>query len=126
MSDPNKCFTLRIPTYTGKTRTDIIIDAFDDLGWDSAGRVKLSVEVRHGGEVIFPRGQLHCALHGTSDGIKARELVMSLVAMKPGDTDEDYFADYSPAQRDWAETFGDELSMVRESRYCDANGNVRG
>ena len=94
-------------------------------GWDSAGRVKLTCEVKHGSEVIFPAGQLYCALHGTSDGIEAKELVMSLVAMRPGDTDADYFADYTPDQLAWATEHGETLSMERERRYCDENGNVR-
>jgi hypothetical protein len=94
-------------------------------GWDSAGRVKLTVEVKHGQDVIFPVGQLCCALHGSSDGMAAKELVMSLVAMKPGDTDRDYFADYTPEQLAWATEHGEALDMEREARYCDANGAVR-
>jgi hypothetical protein len=122
-TDPNCCFTLRVKTLA--TEPTIVIRAFDDLGWDSAGRVKLSVEVRQLGQVIFPRGQLHCALHGTTDGIAARELVLALVAMRPGGTDADYFADYTPDQIAWAERHGEYLGYERESRYCDSDGNVR-
>src|SRR5262245_54308880 len=95
-------------------------------GWDEAGRVKLTVEVRHGNRVIFPAGQLYCALHGSSDGIEARELIMSLVAMRPGDTDRDYFDGYTPEQLAWAERHGERIDMERERRYCDRDGNVRG
>lgn len=101
MSNPNVAFTLRIrlvPPGHGKIVTITAYDGGDPSemrgwrgGWDIAGRVKLTVEVKHGSEVIFPAGQLHCALHGASDGIEARELVMSLVAMRPGNTDRDYF-----------------------------------
>lgn len=119
----NRCFTLKLQS--GNDNRKIVIYTYDDLGWDSAGRVKLSVEVRHGGKVIFPRGQLYCALHGSSDGVKARELVLSLVAMKPGDTDADYFNAYTPDQKDWVEAHGDAISSERESRYCDENGNIR-
>ncbi len=116
--DQNVAFTLRIRLYTQDKR-QVVIRAFDDAGWDSAGRVKLNVEVRHGGKVIFPKGQLYCALHGTSDGIAARELVLSLVAMKPGDTDEEYFKDYSPEQLDWVAEFAEPLDYARQARYCD-------
>jgi hypothetical protein len=45
--------------------------------------------------------------------------------MRPGDTDRDYFADYTPEQLAWAEQHGEALSIEREARYCDANGNVK-
>lgn len=122
MSDLNQCFTLRVKHHDGM----IVIRAYDDLGWDNAGRIKLTCEVRQNGQVIFERGKLYCALHASSDGIKAKELVMSLVAMRPGDTDADYFADYTPDQIDWASQYGEELSYERECRYCDPEtGSVR-
>jgi hypothetical protein len=126
MSDP--AFTLRVrPFRSAADARAIMIRAYDDLvpGWDSAGRVRLTVEVRHGGEVIFPKGQLTCALHAESDGIKAKELVMGLVAMKPGDTDRDYFADYTPAQLAWCEQYGEAIDLERMVRYCDEDGNVK-
>lgn len=125
MSDP--AFALRVRLHNGHTTSYAMIYAYDDLRpqWDEAGRIRLAVEVREGGKIIFPKGQLYCALHGSSDGIRARELVLSLVAMKPGDTDADYFADYTPEQLEWAEAHSDDISMVRESRYCDENGNPR-
>lgn len=123
-TDPNVAFTLRIRLCHGDSRL-VVIRAWDNAGWDSAGRIKLNVEVRHGGKVIFPKGQLHCALHGTSDGTAARELVMSLVAMQPGDAEEDYFADYTPDQLDWVTRYGGALGCERESRYCDVEGNPR-
>jgi hypothetical protein len=45
--------------------------------------------------------------------------------MKPGDTDPDYFKDYTPEQIAFVEKYGEELDCVRQFRYCDANGNVR-
>jgi hypothetical protein len=119
-NDPNLAFTLRVKVY--RDESPIIIRAYDGNGWDSAGRVKLITEVRHKGRVVFPKGALYCALHGSSDGVQARELVLSLVSMRPGDTDADYF-DYSPAQLDFARTYGEALSMERDYRYCDDNGN---
>jgi hypothetical protein len=126
MSDP--AFTLRIRLYRREHDARLVtITAYDDLvpGWDSAGRVRLTCEVKHGRAVVFPKGQLTCALHAASDGIKAKGLVMSLVAMRPGDTDADYFADYTPDQLAWVTEHGEALSMERETRYCDENGNVR-
>lgn len=138
----NIAFTLRIRLYRPEHDPRLVtITAFDGhnpndpsetggwrSGWDSAGRVKLTCEVKHGGKVIFPVGRLHCALHGSSDGIEARELVMSLVAMHPsagGGEGEDYYADYTPEQLAWVEAHGEALDMERMHRYCDEDGNVR-
>lgn len=124
--DPNVAFQLRIKIF--KDDPMIIINAYDHMKgkpqWDSAGRVCLYVEVRQGGKIIFPKGSLYCAQHGASDGIEARENTLSLVAIKPGDTDEEYFSDYTPEQLAWCEKYGEELSMMRELRYCDSNGNT--
>jgi hypothetical protein len=126
VSDPNQAFTLRIfPFLRSHDPRAIVIRAFDDLGWDSAGRVKLTCEVRHGGRVIFPRGQLTCALHGTSDGIRAREMATYLVGMKPGDTDADYFADYTPEQLAWAEEYAEHVHIAGQNRYCDETGEPK-
>ncbi len=88
---------------------------------NSTGHSYIDVEVSHMGQVIFPRGQLYCGVNAytSTDGEAARALVLSLVAMKPGDTDSDYFQDYTNDQIEWATAHGDEISMVRESRYGD-------
>lgn len=130
MQDHNVAFMLRVRLYTKAHDPHIItIRAYDNLGWDSAGRVRLTCEVKHGSRVIFPRGQLTCALHGTSDGIAAEELIMALVGMAPaarGGEGEDYYADYNPEQIAWANEHWEALGCEREARYCDENGDVRG
>jgi hypothetical protein len=126
-------FILRVQTHTGAhslcercaKHPTITIAVWDDHfrpEWDSAGRVRLTCEVRHGGEVIFPKGQLYCAVHGASDGIRARELILSLVAMHPSDGNgvgDDFYEGYSPEQLEWVEAHGEEIDCVRMDRYCD-------
>jgi hypothetical protein len=46
--------------------------------------------------------------------------------MRPGDTDDDYFDSYTPEQLAFVEEYGEALGYVRQSRYCDENGNVKG
>lgn len=127
--DQNVAFTLRVKLYnSAHDKRLIVIRVFDDLGWDSAGRVKLTCEVRHGGKVIFPRGQLYCALHGSSDGIKAKEAIMDLVGMAPdagGGEGEDYYSDYTPEQIEWCNAHWEALGCERQARYCDENGNIK-
>lgn len=68
---------------------------------------------------IFPRGAPWCAVNRWTsiDGPEAKSLVMSLFAMKPGDTDRDYFDGYTPDQLSWADAYGEELSLERLHRF---------
>lgn len=114
-------FTLRVCVFASEPL--VVVNAFE--GRDAGrGRVggshnRIDVEVRQGGHVLFPRGQLYCGLPTFKpiDGPDARELVLSLVAMKPGDTDRDYFEHYTPEQLAWAERHGDGVSYAA-SRYA--------
>lgn len=118
-------FTLRVRLF--KNEPMIMIRAYDRQTFD--GPWSLDVEVKQGGKVIFPLGSIWCggARFGSAsqDGIEAKELVLSLVAMKPGDTDADYFTDYTQEQLDWASHNGESLSCEREYRYCDENDNTK-
>jgi hypothetical protein len=118
-NDPNHLFTLIVKRFQEPC---VVIYAFDG-GFQRPNHNRINVEVRQGGKVIFPRGVLYCATPGCTDDDSAKELVMSLIAMRPGDTDDEYFEGYTPAQREWATRNGEELSCEREARYCDENGN---
>ncbi len=123
----DRLFGLRIRTHFGNT---IQVTAFDRAApaVNPYGHSYIDIEVKQGKEIIFPRGQLYCGVNAwtSTDGNAAKELVLSTVAMKPGDTDSDYFRDYTPDQLAWASEFGDLISCERESRYCDIHGEVRG
>jgi len=113
-------FTLRVPIfYNGKTST-VVVHAFEG-GCQAPNHTRIDVEVRMNGKVIFPRGATWCGIPGNHsvDGIHAKELVLSLIAMKPGDTDPDYFKDYTEDQLEFVERYGEELNMARLDRYCD-------
>lgn len=123
--DLSHLFTLRVRVRTD--RPTIVIHAFDGNHVGEYGHSRIDVEVRMGGKTIFARGDTYCAVPAgtTLDGIKAKDLVMSLVAMMPGDTDDEYFASYTPEQLAFAEEYGDFLDCERQLRYCDENGEVR-
>lgn len=111
-------FTLRVRAFVGEPM--IIIHAYDANHRDSTGHNRIDVEVKQGGKVIFKRGDTWCATaaHTSIDGTEAKELVMGLVAMKPGDTDDDYFKGYSAEQLAWANKYGEHLDCERQFRYC--------
>lgn len=37
--------------------------------------------------------------------------ILSFLTLRPGDTDSDYFADYTPEQLAWADQYAEELSL---------------
>jgi hypothetical protein len=121
-NDPSFLFTLRF-RLSGGTLT---IKAWEG---PSVGpyHTRIDVEASWGGFKLFPRGATYCGLPRfySLDGANAKELVGSLLAMKPGDTDSEYFASYTPEQLAWAEQYSEELSCEVQARYCDENGAVR-
>lgn len=51
------------------------------------------------------------------DGDDAKRHVLSHLAMKPGDTDKEFFEDYSPEQLDFVNAYGEEITMLSWDRY---------
>ncbi|MCC6812141.1 MAG: hypothetical protein IT381_32270 [Deltaproteobacteria bacterium] len=100
----------------------IVIRAFELFDHPDRTRDHLTVEVVHGRRVIFARGQLWVGspVRGFRDGLdgrEARDAVISLVGMAPGDTDRDYFDGYTAEQRGWATENGERISLERSLRY---------
>ena len=117
-TDPSLLFILRVSPL--RDMKPILIRAFDANRTDrTGGKSEISIEVRHEGRLIFDRSQLWVGLSPlhSIDSKEARRLVLSCVAMAPGDTDRDYFKDYSPEQLEWARHWGEHLSMEAESRF---------
>jgi hypothetical protein len=52
--------------------------------------------------------------HECIDGAEAREHAVAWLAVKPGDTDADFFADMDPLEIEFREQYGEELSMIAE------------
>ena len=51
------------------------------------------------------------------DGDEAAECVLAFVGLRPGDTDAEFFEDYSPAQIAFAEAYGEAISGEKECRF---------
>lgn len=118
--DPNYLFTLHYKLSTGP----VTITAWEGP-FQEPNHVRIDCELKHNGKVVFARGDTCCATPGCIDDNEAKELVTSLFAMRPGDTDREYFDSYTPEQLAWAEDNGVELSMLSQDRYCDENGNIK-
>lgn len=51
------------------------------------------------------------------DGDDAKRQVLEHLAMKPGDTDDEFFEGYSKEQLDFVDDFSDEIKMTAWDRY---------
>lgn len=117
--DHSFLFELRIPgQYRGEP--DIYIRAWDrpSPADNPTHHSYLDCELRQGGKVVFPRGATWCGVNQwtNTDGPEARALCLALFGMKPGDTDDDYFASYTQDQLEWAKRNGEYLSMLASER----------
>lgn len=93
-----------------------------DTGSHTALYVRAYVQTDEGGpyvEITGPDGApySYCAVPSfeSVDGDAAAELAISCVAIRPGDTDSEYFADYTDEQLAFCEAHGEHLSCVQ----CD-------
>jgi len=64
--------------------------------------------------VIFRGDDLHCAPGTAIDSDEAAGVLLSFLSLKPGDTDDDYFKDYTQAQMNFVLEYGDDLAMWAE------------
>lgn len=119
-NDPNHAFSLRIP---GSLIGDkpIMIDSFAVPKRDTLHHRGFEIEVRQGGKVIFPRGQLY---YGTPNGHEqdddySKAMAVELAAMKNGDTDDEFFTDakYTDDQMRWAEDNSDNLRLYSAEKF---------
>lgn len=110
---PLPLFSLRARTIDGQP---IFIKA-EDAGKEFRSHARVNIEVKVGGEVLFPMGQLYVGvnfMHATN-GNFAKNLVCECLALKPGDTDADFFADYTPKQLAFVKAHSDLFTMKAEA-----------
>jgi hypothetical protein len=120
----NRAFTLRFKLASGP----VTIEAIELGPYGPHGHQRLNIIVRQNGREVFPDGWLYVGIPAghCTDSAYAKEAAASCVAMRPGDTDAEYFAEYTPDQLAWAQANGEELSMLVSDRYCDPEtGEVR-
>lgn len=138
----DKLFTLVVKLSDGST---VRVNAFDTnqfdettgKPWSEYGHHRIVWEAKHTyvdpelGKTtwtVFPIGDFDgnvCAgdqyvgipSHESIDGDYAKGAVLSHLALKPGDTDSEFFESYNEDQRDFCSTYGEELTMVCLARY---------
>jgi hypothetical protein len=66
------------------------------------------------GRVIFEGEDFHCSPMSAIDSDDAVKTILRFLSTAPGDTDDEYFANYTKAQLEFADTKAEELSMFTD------------
>lgn len=85
----------------------------------TTGHTTIELELRFAGKLLWPRGSttVGTPAHECVDGPEAKALALSLFELKPGDTDAEFFADYTPEQLAFVQANSDEIMMARWARF---------
>lgn len=112
---PDYIFGLRFKL--GKHR--VSIRAWENNKYFGTNHTQLDLELKCDGKVIFPRGSMWIGVpgHQAIDSWQAKEQATSTFCYKPGDTDADFFKDYTPEQLDFVNSLGEELLLEKMSRW---------
>ncbi|MDA0565169.1 hypothetical protein LG943_12705 [Streptomonospora sp. S1-112] len=82
--------------------------------WDG-GRQRWSYELLRGDQLIFQGADLGSPPGRSADEIALHALIF--LTLEPGDTDPEYFAGYTPEQREWCEQYAADLAMYTYDEY---------
>ena len=86
---------------------------------------KLDQVENHKAVTIFEGSDFHCSPCYAVDSDGAVECLMGFLTLRPGDTDAEYFKDYTEAQKNFCSQHAESLSCEVSNRYCDENGDLR-
>lgn len=75
--------------------------------------------------VLFDAEDFGRAPGDTEDGDGTVVGIMGFLTLRPGDTDADYFKDYTYEQRRFADEHAEWLAGEVQARFCDENGEVK-
>ena len=94
--------------YTGS-----VIKLWDTYETDGSffGRTKLRYELKHDGKVIFKGSDFTGSSCHAIDSDETFGGILGFLSLRPGDTDKEYFESYTEEQREFADMYGEELSM---------------
>ncbi|MGW3347878.1 hypothetical protein ACWDA3_31675 [Nonomuraea rubra] len=90
-------------------------------GRDEDGRIRWLYRLSHRTQAIFSASDISSpagATPSTDTLISTARTVLSFLTLRPGDTDAEYFEHYTRAQRDWCESYAEELSLYALDDVC--------
>lgn len=102
------------PNYLGSRvcpYTNAVIFLFDTGVMKGDSHYRLRYVLEHKGEVIFEGDDYGCPRSTAIDSDESFAGILNFLSCRPGDTDDEYFSDYTPAQLEWVDRYGEELGL---------------
>lgn len=94
--------------------SDFTLKLYDTHKADRDGKSVLAFELfdaSRGELAVFNGDDFHCSPLHAVDSDRTVASLLSFLSLRPGDTDREHFADYTPAQLAWCQDRGEELSF---------------
>jgi hypothetical protein len=122
MRDPNICRVVRFAPYRKGAGPTFTLTLWDgnygrfDSGQEKT-RYRLTMTEAGKTTVLFEGHDFGRAPSDASDSDGAVKGIMGFLTLRPGDTDADYFAEYTPEQLAFAQSHAEALSMEVVARF---------
>jgi hypothetical protein len=85
---------------------------YDTNRTDKMGKSILGYEMyTPKGELLFSGDDLHCSPMHAIDSDASLRALLGFLTLRPGDTDSEYFENYTPAQMEFAQGDAEELQL---------------
>ncbi|MFF3669872.1 hypothetical protein [Microtetraspora malaysiensis] len=105
--------------------TDHVLE-LEAAGRTDEGRIRWRYRLSRSGRTIFAASDV-CSAVGTNlttgELVGAARTVLCFLTVGEGDTDAEYFADYTPAQLVWRDEYAEELSVYAMDGWCGYCGS---
>jgi hypothetical protein len=86
---------------------------------------RLTMRVGRKTTVLFEGEDFGCSPCHAIDSDATMAAIMGFLTLKPGDTEREYFENYTQAQLDFCHQHAEALHAEVQARFCDENGNMR-
>jgi hypothetical protein len=90
------------------------LELYDTLTTDRYGKSVLAYRFFHRGRLLFAGADFHGSPLHAVDADATVAGLLAFLSLKPGDTDPEYFEDYTPEQLAFARAEGENLSLYVE------------
>lgn len=93
-------------------KEDFKLMLWDTHRVDSMGKAILRYQFEDRGNIIFEGEDFHCSPMYSIDGDEAAYSLLGFLSLQDGDTDREYFCDYTPDQIRWRDERAEELAWL--------------
>jgi hypothetical protein len=119
MTNQSICRRVRLSPYRRGMGPTFTLTMWDGIGYDSMGKNRIRYELARsqGGKrsVVFSGSDF--ATPDCTDSDATVAALLGFLTLKPGDTDAEYFAEYTEGQHDFASCHAEAVAMESERRF---------